>query len=375
MYTLRSLTHLLAVAAACVLAACSAKPPASATQPATTDTTDTVQLPATPLVYSGLDQLAEYVVAAFEDSRGHLWFGTMEYGVARYNGDTLVFFTTDNGLSGNTISSIAEDANGNIWFGGHEPLGICRFTPTQESEGAAAFTTFGSTGSSVQTDANGNVWATQNGQILRFNGKGFDAFEIPIIFDAGTSYAIANNRVWFSMEDTQGNWWFGTDGHGALRYNPASNAWDHFTKADGMCSNVVTSMVEDKQGRIWINCMQAYTPTMTGDGGLCRFDGQTFTTFEDVQGLSGTDLYSICVAGNGDVLVGATGLGLYRFSNNEWKLYKGTNRMDLTVNIGLQDICEDKNGTIWVPMSGGLFRLMGDQLINVTVGGPWGVGC
>ena len=31
-------------------------------------------------------QIAEYVIEAFEDSKGHLWFGTMAKGVACYDG-------------------------------------------------------------------------------------------------------------------------------------------------------------------------------------------------------------------------------------------------------------------------------------------------
>jgi hypothetical protein len=31
-------------------------------------------------------QIAKYVVEIFEDSKGHLWFGTMAKGVARYDG-------------------------------------------------------------------------------------------------------------------------------------------------------------------------------------------------------------------------------------------------------------------------------------------------
>lgn len=45
-------------------------------------------------------QIAKYVRRIFEDSRGNLWFGTNALGVCRYDGDTLVYFSTYNGLSG-----------------------------------------------------------------------------------------------------------------------------------------------------------------------------------------------------------------------------------------------------------------------------------
>ncbi len=48
----------------------------------------------------------------------------MSKGVARYNpsakqsgSDALTYFTIDNGLPGNTVLSIAEDQERNLWFG------------------------------------------------------------------------------------------------------------------------------------------------------------------------------------------------------------------------------------------------------------------
>ena len=52
-------------------------------------------------------QIAEYVVDIFEDKKGNLWFGTMGKGVARYDGNILTYFSTKDGLCGNTVASIA----------------------------------------------------------------------------------------------------------------------------------------------------------------------------------------------------------------------------------------------------------------------------
>ena len=34
-------------------------------------------------------QIGEYVTSAFEDSKGHLWFGTLSKGIAKYDGKKL----------------------------------------------------------------------------------------------------------------------------------------------------------------------------------------------------------------------------------------------------------------------------------------------
>ena len=77
--------------------------------------------------------IAEYIVEAFEDRKGVLWFGTLNHGVARHDpsaaftpgGKALTYFTEKDGLCGNTIASIAEDQEGKLWFAGH--MGVCRY--------------------------------------------------------------------------------------------------------------------------------------------------------------------------------------------------------------------------------------------------------
>jgi hypothetical protein len=54
-------------------------------------------------------QLDAYVVEAFEDSKGHLWFGTNGQGAARYDGQSLTYFSVADGLCDATVTSIIED--------------------------------------------------------------------------------------------------------------------------------------------------------------------------------------------------------------------------------------------------------------------------
>jgi ligand-binding sensor domain-containing protein len=51
----------------------------------------------------------------FKDSRGIMWFGT-ESGLCRYDGINLKTYTKDDGLAGNRVQSITEDASGNLWM-------------------------------------------------------------------------------------------------------------------------------------------------------------------------------------------------------------------------------------------------------------------
>src|SRR5262245_41492234 len=60
----------------------------------------------------------ETVRSILEDSKGNYWFGSWNEGVCRFDGKSLTYFTTEDGLSDNQIRSIREDRNGVVWFEG-----------------------------------------------------------------------------------------------------------------------------------------------------------------------------------------------------------------------------------------------------------------
>jgi streptogramin lyase len=315
-------------------------------------------------------QLAEYVVNAFADSKGILWFGTMGKGVARYDGKSLTFLSPADGAGGDVVSSIAEDKDGNLWFAGHEGTGLCRhdghtFTQLWEDEG------------SVTADRDGNIWASKPDGIQRFVDGAFVELELPIDRRSITTYAITPGEASFAMLDSKGNQWFRSDGAGAIKYDGTS--FTRFTKKDGLCSNSVNDILEDDAGNIWFICMQAYQPKMSGDGGLCRYDGKSFTTFPKVDGLYNNDLYTLFKDMTGNIWIGATGTGAYRFDGKEFTLFNTTDRPDINASFGLQGMTQDRDGNYWCGFSGGLFRLAasaatsagGEQFVNVTREGPW----
>src|SRR5690349_20938466 len=51
--------------------------------------------------------------------------------------------------------------------------------------------------------------------------------------------------------DTSGNIWWGLVDHGVYRYNPSTNPFSNFTKADGLCDNSVSCVYKDRKGVLW----------------------------------------------------------------------------------------------------------------------------
>jgi len=54
--------------------------------------------------------------AIFQDSKGNYWFGSVQEGIAVYNGNSFTYFNSNDGLPDNQIHNIQEDKDGIIWF-------------------------------------------------------------------------------------------------------------------------------------------------------------------------------------------------------------------------------------------------------------------
>jgi ligand-binding sensor domain-containing protein len=61
--------------------------------------------------------MPNYVFAVFAAADGIVWAGTWGGGVSRYDGQGWRNYTTREGLAGNIVYSIAQDASGALWFG------------------------------------------------------------------------------------------------------------------------------------------------------------------------------------------------------------------------------------------------------------------
>lgn len=56
------------------------------------------------------------VWAINQDEVGNMWFGTIQAGLWKYDGNSLVNFTKKDGLPSNSVETIYKDSKGELWF-------------------------------------------------------------------------------------------------------------------------------------------------------------------------------------------------------------------------------------------------------------------
>jgi ligand-binding sensor domain-containing protein len=149
--------------------------------------------------------------------------------------------STDGALPTRRVYSLATDQDGNKWFGTRERVDL------------------GTQAAIVKFD--GENWTNQN-----------------LEFSVGVeTNPDKDNRIWVIFVDSKNNIWAGTHGDGVYKFD--GSEWSTLTTEDGLGGNWVRDIIEDGNGNLWFACGPEVNTTPAGEGGLTKFDGETFTTY------------------------------------------------------------------------------------------------
>jgi ligand-binding sensor domain-containing protein/signal transduction histidine kinase len=177
----------------------------------------------------------------FRARDGALWIGTEGRGVFRQYGDTLAHYMVRDGLVNNFVRVFLEGLDGSVWIGTDEGVSRWhdgRFTNYLEPEGLCYFST-----RSLGKDRSGDVWIGTDRGISHFHGDHFVADEV--------TEALKNEKIWAINEDSDGGLWFGTRTGGLYRWR--FGKLTHYTTAQGLASNSIFELIEDRNSYFWIS--------------------------------------------------------------------------------------------------------------------------
>ena len=181
-----------------------------------------------------------------EDNQGIIWIGTEDGGLNRYDHET------------NTISFIAESAafpnihglcaDGDILWIGTFSFGL-KMLDTRTGKVVKSFQSEGKDGTLKDNDIF-SVSRSRSGKMYFGTLSGVCTYE-----DGYFHYldGLPNTIVYDVSEDTHGNLWVGTYGHGVYLRPAKSQEWTVFNVANqSLASNNVLNIYESKNGVTWV---------------------------------------------------------------------------------------------------------------------------
>ncbi len=303
--------------------------------------------------------------AIFHDSKGNYWFGSLQEGVALYDGSSFTYFTSKDGLADNQIHTIQEDKQGHIWFNTQSGLSsydgtkiTLRATFNQGKPIAVYPNEIKQTQTHTWKKTDSDLWFETGNQsgVYRYDGQQLYYLDLPpqqVLDPHDNLFAVTaissgkQNKIWFATYAGV----FGYNGKDFTTITDETLGYNRKVQALH-----IRSILEDSKGRLWIG--------NNGIGVLLK-QGDSITHFSDKLHLihanshrngnkspKGTleHVFVITEDQEGNIWFGDRDAGIWKYNGQVLENY--TTKDGLTNDFALS-IYQDKNGTLWFGMSNG----------------------
>lgn len=319
----------------------------------------------------------KFIRSIWEDRRGNIWIGTGNGGLNFYNPAENKFKhystkTDGKSVSHNSIRSLYEDEGGNIWIGtdgggldmlapetgtfkhfrhdpgnpasisneriwalrknqksGSEHLwigtyggGLNRLALNAAKNGKPKFEhwqhfsgdTSGLASNAILAlceDSRGNLWVGTDRGLHCFDSEMNRAYHFQ--HDPADSSSLSHQTVINIFESSTGILWIGTFGGGLNRFDAQTESFRRHTEANGLPSNIINGILEDRSGKLWLSTYQ----------GLCVFhpDTEVFKNFNLQDGLQSREF----------------GYGAYHAGRSGQMYFGGVNGFNIFLPEDIQD--------------------------------------
>jgi signal transduction histidine kinase/ligand-binding sensor domain-containing protein len=191
------------------------------------------------------------------------------------------------------LSDMAEDTDGALWITDRENI-------FRVHEGAVA--KYSAPGSQlIYADHFGDVWAGDGHHLFRFDGHGFQPVKNPGLGNFVSVMVDSHHRLWMASGGL----------HGLSR--KSGDKTGTLTEADGLASNDVRTILEDRNGDFWLGTI----------AGLQRLHQGIFTSYSAPGNLAGTrsQTESIFEQKDGSIWTGTLEGGVVQWQSGHWQRY------------------------------------------------------
>ncbi len=286
------------------------------------------------------------------DRQNRFWFGTFSTGLYLLQGDSLVQFTTKDGLGSMRIGCLYQMPDGTIWIG-HEG-GI---TVLKDPEHFSPETTYELPGiddfkhdliTKIFLDDSSRIWVGNQLSGVYLLHYPFRP-EAPVIHHFTTKNGLPNNWIVDFLQDSSGNIWIATFGGGLVQLQEKDHLFHPriYNMQNGLPYDQIATLYQDREGNIWIG---------TYGGGVAQFLGNRFVFVTQTEGLLDNAVWAIHRDSFGDLWFG-NNMGFTYFPDRGKSHYNGKPH-PFAIGTQVISIVEDRWHNLYFATYGkGLYRL------------------
>jgi len=277
------------------------------------------------------------------DHNNHLWFAT-QGGVARFDRSTWVVYTSADGLADDFVNCIAIAPNGDVWAG--TDAGVSRFDGSVWTSYTVAQGLLGNMVNHIAIGGDGIVWIAVTGGVSSWDGTLFTNYTV--------AHGLPSPMVSYVGIDGDNHKWFCTWLGGVARFNGQS--FTVFNQDSGLIDNNITSVAFDSAGNIYLGTYFGIT--------VLDHQGSWLRNIEHADGLYHEAVMDIVFDAQGrmwagifvDYLLdgGITGVS--------GPLYFSYGMNEGLVSLMVNRLAADHDDNIWIATGGGVSMFVGALL-------------
>ncbi|RZU35155.1 two component regulator with propeller domain [Edaphobacter modestus] len=303
-----------------------------------------------------------FIDAILEDHKGVIWTVRTRIRnvgpLCRVTENIVRCYGTADGIPMPHAGALIQDDQGGFWLGSDTTLLHWRAGHSESYIQPGLSAAKGLAGvQAIAKNANGDLWM---GMVVNGPGLGLQQLSNGVIKPFVTRELDGSTLNVNVLTPTRGDGLIvGTQGQGIYRIQ--GGKVDHFSVAQGLSSDTINSIFEDREGDLWV---------ATGKGLDC-FSNRTVLSFSSQEGLSADRVNSVFASSDGTIWIGNRyGLDFIRGGK-----VSSIRAKDGLPGTRVTSLLEQRPGLLWVGVDNGLWIYEGGKFraVRRPDGTPTGV--